>query len=270
MAIKRECRETMNSENQLVTDGGRDTEDAEYTSGDETAERLRIATQPTRRKILLKILGHPEEAPSVAELLHHTANVNNRTAIESHLENLAEVGLVKSIQIEKGRRSRDLPHKFWTFTEEGREFLEQHELIPKDSGPMKQVYERIEKNEKIERYERADRPGDYSAEDTDPELGEEINSVLKKYKQTGDERQAGRELAELEEDEDSTQSMGVLEQLVQSVQQVEARISRLEQQVEEATDRIEGQVATVEDQVNNVADVINDGTAGEEKTLSAD
>lgn len=243
----------------LVTDGGRNV-DSDGDDGDldreehggseafdnaETAEKLHIATQSTRRKLLLNIVSHPKQAPSVNELMFQNPSMS-RSAVDKHLGELQDKGLVEKVSLEKGKRQRDLPHNFWIIPDPSREFLEKHELIPADPRPLQGAYARVKKPDKIQRYENAERP-EKVTEGTDNGVREleGLDQILHEYKETGDANKAGRKLSELEEDEAGTgdtsdtassfqtlaEGEGILERLLMSVHRLETRVERIESKI---------------------------------------
>jgi DNA-binding transcriptional ArsR family regulator len=222
----------------LMTDGGWEFDTSAFTDAD--GEKFRQIGHRIRRKILLLIIGHAKQAPSALELQHYLANVESRATLEKHLKKLQEANLVKPIKFEPGhpKRKRDLPHKFWTLADGARGFLENHDVIPSDPAPLQGVIARTDKTDKIERYADAPRPGKIRTSEGENKIAsEEIDEVLRRYKQTGDERQAGREITELEEENDNHKAASArlattVDQLATTVDQLSTIIKTIESRVE--------------------------------------
>lgn len=118
--------------------------------------RLDVVTQETRFALLQDLLGHPEGLPSLKELDYVNPS-KSRSTIHGHLQTLIEAGVVEAATLSDDRRSRDLPYTFYGVTEAGREFLDRHDLLRAEET-LREIYDRVEKTEEIERYERAPRP----------------------------------------------------------------------------------------------------------------
>jgi len=119
-------------------------------------QRLDVVTQETRFALLQDLLGHPSGLPSLKELDYVNPS-KSRSTIHGHLQTLIEVGVVEAATLSNDRRSRDLPYTFYGVTDEGRDFLERHGLL-RSEETLREIYDRVEKTEEIERYERAPRP----------------------------------------------------------------------------------------------------------------
>jgi DNA-binding MarR family transcriptional regulator len=207
----------------------------------DSAEILHMVTQSTRHKLLLNVISHPDQAPSLEELKFQ--NPGTRSTLTEHLEKLEDAGVVEKITLPPGERRRDLPHNFYTLTTSGRRFLEKHDLIPADPGPLQAAYDRTEKPERIQQCEDADRPGSLSKEAKEThDAPDEIDAILSEYKDTGDAEQAGKEIIDIEgggdmaEDQDA--SMGILEQLFATVSSLEARVDELESELRAQADDV--------------------------------
>ena len=61
------------------------------------------------------------------------------------------------VELPENRRQNDLPYAFYGTSEEGRRFLEEHELLGAEAT-LRGIYDRVEKPAEIERYESAPRP----------------------------------------------------------------------------------------------------------------
>jgi DNA-binding MarR family transcriptional regulator len=126
--------------------------------GDTTlCERVHFITQQTRLSIIADILAHPQQLPSMYELKELNPNVSNAT-VYKHVQKLIDVGIVSEITIDDDQRREGSPWKFYGLTEEGREFLEKHNLLAAEDT-LQQIYDTIsDKPEKMIKYENAPRP----------------------------------------------------------------------------------------------------------------
>lgn len=129
-----------------------------YAGGmdEEHLNLLHTVMQETRYVILLDILAHPEQAPSLRELDYLQPDTG-RTTIVEHLDTLIEWGVVEKRVIPKGKRDRSLPHVFFTISKYGRKLINQHGLVPQSLEEMRDDYSRLEKSKEVERYEDAPR-----------------------------------------------------------------------------------------------------------------
>ena len=123
---------------------------------DAVRERLNVVTQETRFSLLQDVLGHPSGLPTLKELDYVNPS-KSRTTIRQHLEQLVDAGIVEEISLPRDRRHNDLPYKFYGISEQGRRFLEEHKLL-RGEDTLREIYDRIEKTDEIERYEDAPRP----------------------------------------------------------------------------------------------------------------
>ncbi|WP_129116703.1 helix-turn-helix domain-containing protein [Halegenticoccus tardaugens] len=119
-------------------------------------ERLNVVTQETRFALLQDILGHPSELPTLKELDYVNPS-KSQTTIRQHLQQLVDAGIVEEVLLPKDRRKNDLPYKFYGISESGRQFLEEHKLL-RAQDTLREIYDRVEKTDDIERYETAPRP----------------------------------------------------------------------------------------------------------------
>jgi len=97
-----------------------------------------------------------EGLPTLKELDYVNPS-KSRTTIRQHLQQLIEAGIVEEVTLPTERRRNDLPYKFYGISEEGRQFLEAHDLLRAEET-LRDVYARVEKTDEIERYETAPRP----------------------------------------------------------------------------------------------------------------
>ena len=118
--------------------------------------RLHVVTQERRYNLIADILGHPQGLPSLSELEYMNPPVE-RTTIQDHLQRLIEIDVVATVEIPVGERSRDLPHVFYGLTESGTQLLNEHGLLNEEDA-WKALYARVEKTEKIQKYQNAPRP----------------------------------------------------------------------------------------------------------------
>lgn len=129
---------------------------SEFTAGKfDDVHRLHVVTQKRRYNLIADILGHPQGLPSLSELDYMNPPVE-RTTIQDHLQRLIEVDVVETVKVPVGERSRDLPYVFYGLTESGRRLLDEHGLLD-EKDAWKDLYARVEKTEKIEKYEDAPR-----------------------------------------------------------------------------------------------------------------
>ncbi|MCU4801739.1 helix-turn-helix domain-containing protein [Halobacteria archaeon HArc-gm2] len=119
-------------------------------------ERLNVVTQETRFALLQDIIGHPSELPTLKELDYVNPS-KSQTTIRQHLQQLVDAGVVEEVLLPEDRRQNDLPYKFYGISESGRPFLEEHNLL-RARETLREVYDRVEKTDEIERYETAPRP----------------------------------------------------------------------------------------------------------------
>lgn len=133
------------------------TDNSEFAAADQSGvHRLHVVTQKRRYNLIADILGHPHGLPSLSELDYMNPPVE-RSTIQDHLQRLIEVDVVETVEIPVGERSRDLPHVFYALTESGRQLLDDHGLLDEEDA-WEDLYERVEKSEKIQTYEDAPRP----------------------------------------------------------------------------------------------------------------
>ncbi|SEP71602.1 helix-turn-helix domain-containing protein [Natrinema salaciae] len=132
------------------------TPDRTPTDLESVRERLNVVTQETRFALVQDLLGHPEGLPTLKELDYVNPG-KSRTTIRQHLQRLIEVGVVEEVTLPTDRRRNDRPYKFYGISDQGRQFLESHDLL-RAEDTLRSIYERVEKTDEIERYEAAPRP----------------------------------------------------------------------------------------------------------------
>jgi DNA-binding MarR family transcriptional regulator len=130
-------------------------------NGENTAPRelIHFVTQQTRFALINNILQHPEQLPSMYELEELNPSVSDAT-VYKHIQKLIDAGIVKEVALDDDQRRQGYPWKFYGLTEEGRTFLEKHNLLAAEET-LQQIYDTIsDKPEKMVKYENAPRPDD--------------------------------------------------------------------------------------------------------------
>lgn len=128
--------------------------------GMETRELIHFVTQQTRFALVNNILQHPEQLPSMYELEELNPSVSDAT-VYKHIQKLIDTSIVKEVALDDDRRRQGYPWKFYGLTEEGRDFLEEHNLLDAEET-LQQIYETISnKPKKMVKYENAPRPDDH-------------------------------------------------------------------------------------------------------------
>jgi len=130
-------------------------------NGTESATRdlVHFVTQQTRFSLISDILGHPQQLPSMCELEELNPSISEAT-VYNHIQKLINAGIVTEVALDDGERRQGYPWKFYGLTDEGREFLEQHNLLAAEET-LQQIYDTIsDKPEKMVKYENAPRPGE--------------------------------------------------------------------------------------------------------------
>ena len=127
-------------------------------AGGPFAEQRRIfdlLSQETRHLIIQEILGHPKHLVSLAELEYMVGKT--QAALKAQLENLIEANIVAQYVYEPSEGKRDLPSKFYGFTEHGVQILYNYKYL-RGLPVARALYDQTRKTEKIERHETAPRP----------------------------------------------------------------------------------------------------------------
>ena len=125
--------------------------------GTETRELLHFVTQETRFALVANILQHPEGLPSMYELEQLNPSVSDAT-VYKHVQKLIDAGIVEEVALPDDERQQGYPWKFYGLTDEGRAFLERHNLLQAEAT-LRRIYGTItDKSEKMIRYENAPRP----------------------------------------------------------------------------------------------------------------
>lgn len=120
-------------------------------------ELVHFITQQTRFSLVSGILAHPRQLPSMYELEELNPSVSDAT-VYKHIQKLIDADIVKEVTLNGDQRRQGYPWKFYGLTEEGREFLEEHNLLAAEET-LQQIYNTIsDKPEKMVKYENAPRP----------------------------------------------------------------------------------------------------------------
>jgi DNA-binding transcriptional ArsR family regulator len=133
--------------------------DAGSSVGDDTTSRelVHFITQQTQFSLISDILAHPQRLPSMYELEKLNPSVSDAT-VYKHIQKLIDAGIVEEVALDDNQRRQGYPWKFYGLTEEGREFLEEHNLLAAEET-LQQIYDTISnKPEKMVKYENAPRP----------------------------------------------------------------------------------------------------------------
>ena len=126
---------------------------------DDTTSRelVHFITQQTRFSLISDILAHPQQHPSMYELEELNPSVSE-AVVYKHVQKLIDAGIVEEVALDDNQRRQGYPWKFYGLTEEGREFLEEHNLLAAEET-LQQIYDTIsDKPEKMVKYENAPRP----------------------------------------------------------------------------------------------------------------
>ena len=122
-----------------------------------TRELVHFVTQETRFALLANVLGHPEGMPSMYELEQLNPSVSEAT-VYKHVQKLVDAGVLEDVVLPEDERRQGYPWKFYRLTDEGRTFLERHNLLAAEET-LERMYESIsDKSGKMVKYENAPRP----------------------------------------------------------------------------------------------------------------
>ena len=120
-------------------------------------ELIHFVTQRTRFALINNILQHPDQLPSMYELEVLNPSVSDAT-VYKHIQKLIDANIVKEVALEDDQRRQGYPWKFYGLTEDGRAFLNAHNLLAAEDT-LQQIYDTItDKPEKMIKYENAPRP----------------------------------------------------------------------------------------------------------------
>jgi DNA-binding MarR family transcriptional regulator len=123
----------------------------------EPRELVHLVTQQTRFALITNILQHPDQLPSMYELAALNPSVSDAT-VYKHVQKLIDAGIVDEVALDDDQRRQGYPWKFYGLTDEGRAFLEEHNLLAAEET-LQQMYETIsDKPKKMVKYENAPRP----------------------------------------------------------------------------------------------------------------
>lgn len=136
----------------LVTDGGEKMTFIPYD-----LEQIRIISQEPRLRIIITILGHPCELPSMKELAYYNPDIHEST-ISQHVTVMEEAGVLTRVEIPKGARQKGNPYKFVLLTDGGHDLLQKRDLLLSRRDEIREEFYLTERTEEIHRYERAPRP----------------------------------------------------------------------------------------------------------------
>jgi len=123
----------------------------------EARELVHFVTQKTRFALVNNILQHPDQLPSMYELERMNPSVSDAT-VYKHVQKLIDAGIVEEVALPDDERRQGYPWKFYGLSDEGRQFLEDHNLL-KAEETLRRIYETVsDKPEKMIEYENAPRP----------------------------------------------------------------------------------------------------------------
>ena len=114
-----------------------------------------LLSQETRHLVIQYLLGHPEHLMSLDELDYMIPK--SKAAISDQLDNLIEADILSLYRYEPSENKRDLPSKFYGFTEHGIEVLHEYNYL-RGVPVARALYKNTRKSEKIKRHEEAPRP----------------------------------------------------------------------------------------------------------------
>ncbi|MCU4801668.1 helix-turn-helix domain-containing protein [Halobacteria archaeon HArc-gm2] len=125
--------------------------------GADPREMLHFVTQQTRFALVANVLQHPEGLPSMCELEQLNPSLSDAT-VYKHVQKLVDAGVLEAVELPDGERRQGYPWKFYRLTDEGRQFLDDHNLLQAEET-LQRMYETItDKPEKMVKYENAPRP----------------------------------------------------------------------------------------------------------------
>ncbi len=133
--------------------------------GFDTWRALQKATDTKRANLIADIVGHPNGAPSVEELEYMNPDMSEH-AIRRHLDTLAEVGVVRTLEIPPGERTGGFPYQFFELTESARDLFDANGLFPEPA--WQRQYQAVEKTPRIRDVEAIPRPESNTTPTDDP------------------------------------------------------------------------------------------------------
>jgi hypothetical protein len=125
-------------------------------------------SQETRHNILQVILGHPHHLVSVTEFAYYVPK--SRSTITEQLADLANHKILIQYTHQPNTEVRDLPAKFWGFTEFGLGLIAEYNFL-RGLPIMRAAHDATHKTETVQRHEAAPRPT----------LSTSVHSVLANY-----------------------------------------------------------------------------------------
>jgi len=114
------------------------------------------ASQETRFNILVCILMHPKNSPTLKEI-DFMNQYKSKTTLREHLDVLIRVDIVDKVELPNEKSTRDNPSVFFTLTRGGQTILRRLAVLNLREFLQRQ-YAKSDKPEVIERYEQAPRP----------------------------------------------------------------------------------------------------------------
>lgn len=114
-----------------------------------------LLSQETRHHIIQTILGHPAFLPSITEFDYYISK--SKPTIHEQLERLQDEDIIRVYELERDKRKRDLPYRFYGLTEYGVELLYEYKYL-RGVPIMRAITDATEKPEKVERHQNAPRP----------------------------------------------------------------------------------------------------------------
>lgn len=139
-------------EDDVRTDGGsRRPRDASRR----VAQSLETILQETRMDILQVILGHPQNAPSLAEIDYYIPS-KSKSTLSEHLDVLVDEDVVTRLQASDDQRAT--PSTFYALSVDGWRALNRHALLIDELDAIQAEIENTETTDQVQRYENAPRP----------------------------------------------------------------------------------------------------------------
>lgn len=127
------------------------------TDDADTRELVHFVTQQTRFTLITNILQHPQQLPSMYELDQLNPSVSDAT-VYKHIQKLIDAGIVTEVALSTDDHRQGYPWKFYELTDDGRAFLEEHNLLAAEET-LQQIYDTIsDKPDKMIKYKNAPRP----------------------------------------------------------------------------------------------------------------
>ncbi|XGI84226.1 ArsR family transcriptional regulator [Halorutilales archaeon Cl-col2-1] len=122
---------------------------------EEQRQLFDLLSQETRHQVVRYILGHPKHLMSLDELDYMIPK--SKGAIDDQLDNLIEEGILDLYEYPPNKDKRDLPSRFYGFTERGIQVLRDYQYL-NNVPVLRAVYDNTKKSEKLERHQDAPRP----------------------------------------------------------------------------------------------------------------